>query len=409
MPHQAIALFACFMVILGLFWARAIFATGIIVLLGNALVNKDVLQHAKALVKHKVFLSMIALFAVYVLSGLWSNDLPVYFKSIQLHLPFLAIPIGMLSFVYLDAKQMLYIFYTYIVFCLGGVVWSCAKYFSNKAQFDHDYIFSHVIPTPFEKDHIRFSIAVVIAIWFCYFCIQHTSSALLKYATMVVAAAFIIYLHILSVKTGLLAFYILCMYYIVQQIIVQKQFKYGLIGLGLLIVIPIIAYNTSETFYNKMHYIQYSLVEMKNDKTDLAVSDKGRLISYKMAGNIIAAHPIVGVGAGDVDNFLQVQFSQLLPNQLPVRVFLPHNQLLMIMLIAGVFGAFFYLVFLFLPLGLHYRHSMLFVGYWLILFIPQMVEPMHETQYGITIHLFFYAIIVRYLDFETAKTNSNLL
>jgi O-antigen ligase len=406
MPHQAIALFACFMVILGLFWARAIFATGIIVLLGNALVNKDVLVHVRALSKHKVFLSILALFVVYAVSGLWSKDLGIYAKSMQLHLPLLAIPIGIFSFKYLDAKQLQYIFYTYILFCFGGVVWSCVKYFGNKAKFDNDYVFSHVIPTPFGQDHIRFSIAIVMAIWFCYFCIQHTSFTVIKYATSILLLAFVAYLHILSVKTGLLAFYILCLYAIVHQIIVRRQFIMGILGLALLVLLPIIAYKTSATFYNKMHYFQYSLVEMKNTKTDLAISDKGRLFSYNIAKNVIAEHPILGVGAGGVDYYLQQQFIQLLPNTIPIKTFLPHNQLLMMLLVAGVFGGVVYLFFLWIPFAMHYRHSALFVGYWLILFIPQMVEPMLETQYGITIHLFFYAIIVRYLDFENNNKKS---
>ena len=58
MPHQIIAIFACMMVILGLFWARAIFATGIIILLCNALINKNVLQIWQQLFKHKVLLSV---------------------------------------------------------------------------------------------------------------------------------------------------------------------------------------------------------------------------------------------------------------------------------------------------------------------------------------------------------------
>ena len=115
MPHQIIAIFACMMVILGLFWARAIFATGIIILLGNALINKNVLQIWQQLFKHKVLLSIFFIFIVYVFSGFWSSNTAYFLSKLQLHLPFLAIPLGVLSFPNLDTKHLKWIFYAFII------------------------------------------------------------------------------------------------------------------------------------------------------------------------------------------------------------------------------------------------------------------------------------------------------
>jgi hypothetical protein len=115
MPHQIIAIFACMMVILGLFWARAIFATGIIILLGNALINKNILQIWQQLFKHKVLLSIFFLFIVYVFSGFWSSNTAYFLSKLQLHLPFLAIPLGVLSFPNLDTKHVKWIFYASLI------------------------------------------------------------------------------------------------------------------------------------------------------------------------------------------------------------------------------------------------------------------------------------------------------
>jgi O-antigen ligase len=400
MPHQIIAYLACFMVILGLFWARAIFATGIIILLGNALVNKDVVTNFKNLANHKTFCSIVFLFMIYAISGLWSKDVNTWGNSIQLHLPLLAIPIGIFSFKHLSKHQLMAIFYLYIAFCIGGCVWSYVQYLSNKDAFDAGYGISHVIPTPFKGDHIRFSIAVVLAIWFSYFCIQKINIVWLKILTWMAILIFVFYLHILSVKTGLVCFYILFVTLLIHQIKIKKNYKTAVLGLVVLICLPIVAFYTSNTFNRKMYYIKYSIVEMLDNKNDLGVSDEGRLISYTLALNIWKNNKLLGIGAGDIPQQLQKQFVITFPNTNPVRTLLPHNQLLMIMLVAGLFGAVVYLYFLLIPLFSYYKKSLLFIGFWLIVLIPQLVEPLHETQYGIAIHLFFYALIIRYLDFQ---------
>jgi O-antigen ligase len=403
MPHQFIAIFACFMVILGLFWARAIFATGIIVLLCNTLVNKNILQHVQSLKTHKVFISIFAIFIVYLISGLWSTDLHYFAHKIQLHLPFLAIPIGMLSFDYLGKRELKWIFYAFIIGCLGGAIWSSIQYFANKEMYDAGYGISQVIPTPFKKDHIRFSIAVVMGIWFAYFCYLNETNKFIKYCTIISGILLIIYLHILSVKTGLLSFYILVFFFILFTIFNEKKWKLGLLLFVVFITIPFIAFNTSSTFKHKFYYVKYSIGQINNTTKDANISDEGRLISYELANHIIAKNWGIGVGAGDVFNEMKKEYDANFNNQKNITVLLPHNQIMVMVLVAGLLGGIVYLLFLFLPLLLHYRASLLLLGFWMILLVPQMVEPLHETQYGITIHIFFYALIVRYLDFQKKK------
>jgi O-antigen ligase len=405
MPHQFIALFACFMVILGLFWARAIFATGIILLLGNAIVNGQVKQIFTTFFSHKVFISISLIFIVYLVSGLWSTNMHYFAHKVQLHLPFLAIPIGILSFTTLSTRHLIWIFYAFIIGCLGGAIWSSVQYFSHKEMYDIGYGLSKVIPTPFKKDHIRFSIAVVMAIWFAYFCILHEKNNCIRIVTKFTIGLFIIYLHILSVKTGLLAFYLLLFFVVMHFIFIQKKYAYGFVILAIAIAMPVVAFYTSTSFKNKMYYMQYSISAMFNHTQETNISDEGRLISYRFGTNIIKNNAWIGVGAGDVMDAMTKQYALAFADNKEIEVLLPHNQCMMMMLVAGIFGGIIYIIFLCLPLLIYYRQSLLFTGFWVVLLVPQLVEPLHETQYGITIHIFFYALIVRYLDLQQKQKN----
>jgi O-antigen ligase len=402
LTHQHIAIFAFWFAILGMFWARAIMATGIIILLGNALFNKNIKQHFAQLLQHKVLMSFVAIFLLFLISGLWSDNMQAYTHNVQLHLPFLGIAIGIFSFKRIDDNVLQQIGVAFIIGCVGCCIWSLGHYFSDKQMYDLGYSVSHVIPTPFKKDHIRFSIAVVLAIWFCYWFIPMQSNQIKKYALMACGVFMIIYLHILSVKTGLISFYLLFIYTFLQLLLNKKNRKFGLLGLCILITIPIIAFYTSQSFYNKLYYTQFSYVEMKNNALQPNISDEGRLISYKLGLEVMQQHQLLGTGSGDMLDAMKHAYTKHFGSDKTLAL-LPHNQAMVMMLVAGIFGLMVYCYFLFIPLLMHYRNSVFFIGFWIIFLLPQLIEPMHETQYGIAIHILFFALIVRYLDFKNNK------
>ncbi len=400
MPHQSIGIFACLLAIGGMYWARGVMALGVIVLLGNALVSNNVVSIFIQLKKHAVLLSIIGLFLVYAISGFWSSNHGYFFHKIQLHLPFLALPIGIFSMGKIKQQQMFYLL-SFFIACTVIASWvSAVQYFSAKEMYDAGYGFSHVIPTPFKKDHIRFSIAVVLAIFFAVWCLQIASHQLAKWCLIIAAIWLIIYLHILSVKTGLLSFYISTFVAVIGFSFQQKNKKVLFTGLLSLLLLPLLAYQFSTTFKNKIGYLRYSIEQIKNTTTQANISDEGRIVSYQVFKNVYAKNILIGVGAGDVFDAMQVQYqSQFRGAAKNITVLLPHNQLMVFLLVAGLIGGLAYGVFLLLPFFYkRYRTSLLFVVFWTILLIPQMVEPLFETQYGIALHLFFYVLIIRFID-----------
>ena len=78
-----------------------------------------------------------------------------------------------------------------------------------------------VCPLPFQKDHIRFGIAVVIGISFSFQLFKQ--GVLGKWVWLICALFLIGYLHLLASKTALLALYIIILYEVIALIVKRKK------------------------------------------------------------------------------------------------------------------------------------------------------------------------------------------
>jgi O-antigen ligase len=398
--HANIAFLACLGIIVGLYTGKAIMSIGVTLLMVNAIINKNAWANIKATFSDKFYLSIFLIFLIYVLSGFNSSNMSYFGHKIQLHLPFLALPFGFAILSIFNKKYFLFLFLVFVLLTIGGCTYSLVQYLLHKESIDAGYSFSKVLPTPFQNDHIRFSISVVASILFCIILIKNYVANWHKILLSIALIFLIIYLHILAVKTGLLAFYVLLFCFVFHFFAKKKFRKYALALIIGIVILPIIAFNFSTTFRNKIYYTQYSFYQMLNANKEANISDEGRMISYKIASSILKENYLKGVGAGDVQDEMTAGYNKLYGIQkLDAPMLLPHNQFLMMCLVAGIIGGIGFLIFLCAPLinnNKFYIRAM-----WFVFFIPLMVEPMHETQYGITLHLVCMLLIYRYCKIES--------
>jgi O-antigen ligase len=395
--HANIAFIACLGVLVGLYTGKAVMSISVTLLMVNAIINKNVINNVRHTFAQPVLYAILILFMLYVLSGFNSTNMQMYGHKVQLHLPFLALPFGFACMPFFNQQKFHFLFATFIVLTFLGCIYSLSLYAANKDVIDNAYSFSKVLPTPFKNDHIRFGVAVVMAILCSIILIPQRIKKYQRYLLYMSIIFFTTYLHVLAVKTGLLCFYILVAAFIFYFILVKKYFKMGLSLLCVIVLLPIIAFYTSTTFRNKLYYMQYSYVQMQNAQTEVNVSDEGRMVSYELGLTILKNNFWLGVGAGDVQD--QMTKALMLRNGTTAKgnaMLLPHNQILMMGLVAGIIGVLAYLFFLIIPLFSTAATHFNFVVAWLVFLIPQMVEPLHETQYGITVHVFILLLLYVY-------------
>ncbi len=376
--------------IIGLLAGRAVMSIGMMLLIGNALINLNIKETFRSFYKDRSSVLLVGIFMLYAITYFWSANTSYYSSRLQLMLPFLALPIVMHSIRW-ERKWFDYLAMLFIGVCVLGVSWSIYQYAIDRDAINAAYGVSKSIPTPFMNDHIRFGVAVVVGVSFCF---QFLKEKMFQWLFGFLAFALIAYLHILASKTALLALYLIIFYEVVVLILKKKKVIWGLGALAILVLLPVLFFYTSETFRNKMYYTQYAFYEMFNDNTQANVSDEGRVVSYKTALGIVKNNLLLGVGIGDGLDEMNKSYAQ---QDIDVngKTLFPHNQFLYVALISGLLGL---LIFLFACTGIvlqNFQQSSWLASFLLIFLVPFMVEAFFNTQYGVAIFIFFFLLLRR--------------
>lgn len=394
MPTHLLQFFGCFSILLGLYVSRAMISIGMMTLLGTALLNVELEKNWKSFFKENYLLLITFYFLLLSLSFFWSEDKHYFISRLQTILPFLILPFAFHSFKSWKENWFQYLLLVFVFLNLIGNTYSLINYFSHKEMYDLGYSFSKVIPTPFKNDHIRYSISVLLSIIFCIEIYRHQKNNLLKIGLLLIVFYDILFLHILSAKTGLLAFYLVAFIFIFKLITIKK---YRVIGFGSLlsiILLPFLMYQFSSTFKAKSHYVKYSFEQMKNANKESNISDEGRLISYDYALKSIKQNSILGVGYGDIFHEMEWHYQQEFKDK-NANVLLPHNQFLVVGLAIGILGIIYLLIlqiFLFIK---SFKSGFLVSIIWFIFFFAMMIEPLYETQYGTCLFLFMTLFLIK--------------
>jgi hypothetical protein len=389
-PHQQFSFLACAVFIVGLIAGRAVMSIGMMMLLGNAVVNLKVKETFKELLNNKAGLLLAGLFLLYAFSFFWSADKNYYASRIQLMSPFFVMPFAMQSIKW-ERKYFEYLLFLFVVVCVGGAIWSLAQYAEHKELIDISYGYSKSMPTPFKRDHIRFGVGVVMAISFCFQFLK--TSFRFKWLIWVVVAFLFAYLHLLASKTALLSLYLISLYEIILLVKSKKYRLFGLSSLLILFILPFVFFYTSQSFRNKFFYTKYSFDQLFNEKSETNISDEGRIVAFKTALRVYSDNWLIGVGAGDGFNVMKKAYSEA--GIYTKKTLYPHNQFLYIALILGSVGLLYFLYlygFLFFE---YFKKSHWLGSFLLLFFVPFMVEAFFNTQYGIALFVFFFLLLDR--------------
>lgn len=393
-PHRSIAFLACVLVLVGMYLSRAMMSIGMMVLIGNALINHQVVSYWKSFRRqpHLLILSLYFLYAA--LSVFWSTDKPYYLQRMQVLLPFLTLPFAFISIGKWENKWVHLLLLLFVVLNVGGIGWSLIQYYSDKQAFDAGYHYSHQIPTPFKRDHIRFSLSVVMSILFCIRLIKHARQVGYKMMLAMIIILDVLYLHILSVKSGLIAFYIVAALQIGYALWHQSTRRWGALAVCGLIILPLVMYYTSVTFRTKIGYVLYSIQQIQNDKKEVNISDEGRLISYGYALELIREHPVTGVGYGDVFEEMRRKFDRDFGVG-KIYPLIPHNQFLMSSVALGLPGGILILLIFVLLWRQVRKQDFVFACFMTLMTFACVIEAFFENQYGVCLFLFFLLLLIQ--------------
>jgi O-antigen ligase len=323
------------------------------------------------------------------LSYFWSENTHFWAGQTRVRLPFLILPLAFANAPTLSRWQYRSVLYLLVwvmlILCIGVGI----HFYLHQEQIISDL--QHGRPIPVPRNHIRFNLLLATAIlsggwlWWQRFVWKYAWERTLLAATLVFLFLFI---HLLSVRSGLAALYAALLYSVVFGIVRYRKWKLGLAALCLMALMPVVAFETMPSLRNRVYYMWYDWQKFRENAGG-EYSDAMRWVSLEIGIQLWQQHPVLGVGAGDLPVEVQTLANEQYPNY-TLDTKLPHNQWIYILCSTGLLGFLMSLIAILAPLGSQSaRRLYLFMAFQVMIFISFLVEYTLETAIGVAFYLFF--------------------
>ncbi len=411
MTKNKITLFFCGLTIVSLVFSPFLLTVSMIALLllglveeidknngkGKFRINKSLLVKLKDWKKNAAFL-VISFYFLIVLFGVWQveGDYTYLLERLRIKLPFIALPIAFLGLPRFSDRQIKGILYFLLVFITLTGIGISINYILNFELINQMLSQGKPMPTP--RNHIRYSLLVGVSIIGGLYLIKEQyffKNPKERYFIISLTAFLFLYIHILSVKSGILCLYVALGILCLQYIYLSKKYLYGMIIMVGLISLPVIAFMTIPSFKQKLTYMQYDLKKYYAGEGE-QYSDSGRLTSLKVGWELFKTAPVFGVGTGNIKKEVRLIYQKKYPDY--VKPILPHDQFLFVLAGSGLFGFSFFLLAVFIPLfyDKNYQHFF-FVGLYTIFLMALILEHTLENAEGVGIFSFFILLMLNNL------------
>lgn len=379
------------MMLAGFLLSRALLSVGTIAFGAVALWG----VHPREWLKQKWWLLGVAWVAIYIISGLWSDNMPQYNERVSVKLPVLLLPLGFGLLAPFTNQQLRTFTVGAAVMFLGSMFYSMYFLLSDPAYYIEQYRFSKVLPTLGGHDYIRYSLSIALTIiWCIYALFRMKGGKAFRWLMWITIPVLTIYLHVVAVKTGILVLYLFILlagFYIAFR-------RKPVIGVGLIVGIFLLfklGYKYVPTFEQKVDYFNYSWKVFSEGNYSSDYSDIGRLVSYDIALKLIPDYIPVGTGIGDMHDVMREGYGKYYPQVPEFQQLKPHNQFLIVALGCGIPALLIFMVWIFYPLVWIRKNidGFFLFAIWAVLWIPLMVEPTLELQFGVYVYLFFLLLM----------------
>jgi len=298
-------------------------------------------------------------FLLYLVSIIYAGNMSEWWKLTHPKLAFILLPMSFAMLQPFTRKEVMLVIVCLIITAVWSSIWVQVAYYSNYDLFSKSLGFGGSLPTP--SSHIRYSVTIAMCIVLCIgFVVENWK---LKYnwerlAYGIIAAYLFYFLHVLSVRSGLVLAYtgiILMTIFYMRRIRVWKQIAL----FGIILLAPFIAYKTLPGFQLKVNYTFFDLNRYVEGQGD-DYSDSQRWESWRAGIAIGNEHPLFGIGTGK----FRARLDKYYQDENKPYVWRPQNQWINVFAIFGLFGL---TVFSFMII-----YPMSFRLFWLLPVLPAM-------------------------------------
>lgn len=356
-------------------------------------IDREAIRRMLRIVQYPPF-AAVTLFFFIVLFSFWqTEDYGYWLARLRIKVPFLALPLVFLGHPQMEERQWLGLLYFLLLLLLVTAIGVGVNYWINYDEIQLMLKQGQPMPTP--RNHIRYSLMLALGVvsgGYLYsqgYCLRYKWE---RYFILGITLFLFLFIHLLSVRSGILALYAALFLLSVRYILVARRYILGLGILAALVAMPLAAYWYVPSFRTKVDYMRWGLIKFQEGE-GAAYADTGRIVSLKVGWELAKQHPVFGVGAGNLQREVDELFEKGYP-QLPEPL-VPHNQFLFVLAGTGAVGLLLFLFALFFPLicSRNYRHPFL-LGFYGIALTAFMIEHTIENSMGVGFFVFFLLLFL---------------
>jgi O-antigen ligase len=371
---------------------RASISISTVILLISSLSQKDIVAQLKRTFSSIYWWCFTGMAFVYILwDPIFIGTDEKYWPLLQVKAVFLFWPLIFHLHPPVRSKAQLFCYYFFMGAISLTALGSTIYYLSH---FDEvQLLIKQSKSVPVVINHVRYSLMVVFGVFLGIILRKKKLfiwNEKVEKAILIGQIIFlIIFIHIMSVRSGLAAFYIVAGIYILQQLFISKQYKRGIAILAFLLLGPVMAYTVLPSFRTKVANTLEDLDQTGQVERANNYSLVGRLYSYKVGFSNFKDSPLVGVGPAGIKKKTDQKYGALYP--VITKRIMPHNQFIHWLSSLGIIGLILMSVLFFTPLFMErnsVKRPVLFIQYTIVT-ISFLVEGTLETQYGVSYTLLF--------------------
>jgi O-antigen ligase len=334
-----------------------------------------------------VILSLLLL--VPAVSYFWSANHEFWLERTRVRIPFFVLPwvfANLPSLTKYQYRSVLYVlFWAVFLICIGvGVnfILHATEILANLGQGQ---------PVPVPRNHIRFNLILATAIlvggwlWEKHYVWRFAWE---RKVLMVAVVLMFIFIHVLSVRSGIVTLYAALVFSVIRFVIRTRRWKAGLVTLLIIVITPVIAVLSIPSLQQRLTYMVWDWQQYQRNEGD-DYSDSERWVSFAAGIQLWRENPWLGVGTGDLPMEVQRVVNQRFP-MYTIEPKLPHNQFIYILAGTGMLGLLLsMLAFLWPIVSGGRRHFYLFATFQIIILMSFLVEYTVETSIGVAYYLFY--------------------
>ncbi len=393
-------------ILIGLLYSSALQSIGVLFIVLDALWRFKLEKDSKAA---GLVAAMCGIFLLYFLGSWTLQDVDFMLLKWRIKLPFLLLPLGFFFAPALKAKQYfsLLSFFVVLVFVASSI--SAVQYALDFAAINEAYYQAKVMPTP--VNHIRFSLmnAFAVCAGHYLFTRNHVNFHRLEpWLYLAISVLLFAYLHLLAVRSGLLAIYLCLLYLAGRKLFLARKVKQTLAILGLVILIPLSAYLLVPSFQQKLNYSNAYLSALVTGKdVNQQHSDIGRFRSIQMGLDLAKEHPVFGVGMGNLQQEVDRYYFNRYPAVAPQLRLMPHNQFVYILAGLGMVGLIIFSICILTPVMINFLFwsDPLLSCLNIALLSSFLIESPLETHLGVSFYLVFTLMAMSYFRKKETDTS----